>query len=76
MLGDFVTLADWLDWLVPTVFPSYAALARATEVPESYVSRWRSGMIPEAPNLIKLANATGTNVETLGRLVAARDRSG
>ena len=61
-------LAHWLDSVVPALFPSDAALSRALGVPQSYVSRWRRGVIPEVPSLVKLASATGTSVETLLRI--------
>jgi transcriptional regulator with XRE-family HTH domain len=65
-------LARWLDSVVPALFPSDAALSRALGVPQAYVSRWRRGTTPEVPSLVKLANATGTSIETLLRIAGYR----
>ena len=65
-------LARWLDSVVPALFPSDAALSRALGVPQSYVSRWRRGITPEVPSLVKLATATGTSVETLLKIAGYR----
>lgn len=60
---------SWLESIVPAVIPSDAELARRVGVNQSYVSRWRRGRRPTVTNLVKLADATGTNLETLMRIV-------
>jgi transcriptional regulator with XRE-family HTH domain len=60
--------AQWLDSLVPAVFKNHAALARAVGVHRSYVAKWRRGVVPQVPALVKLADATGTSLETLLRV--------
>jgi transcriptional regulator with XRE-family HTH domain len=69
---ESTALARWLESVVPALFPNYAALSRAAGVPEAYVSRWRRGTTPEVPSLIKLADATGTSIETLLRIAGYR----
>ena len=69
-------LARWLDSVVPALFASDAALSRAAGVPQANVSRWRRGTTPEVPSLVKLANATGTSVETLLRIAGYRPPGG
>lgn len=60
---------SWLDSIVPAVIPSDAELARRVGVNQSYVSRWRRGRRPQVQYLVKLADVTGTNLETLLRIV-------
>ena len=57
--------AAWLDSLVPALFESDAALARAVGMPQANITRWRAGTRPGIPALLKLANATGAGVEYL-----------
>lgn len=57
--------ARWVSALVPAVYPSHAALARAVGTSEANVSRWRKGTVPSVPMLVRLAAATGTSMETL-----------
>jgi transcriptional regulator with XRE-family HTH domain len=69
--------AIWLDSVVvPALFPNDAALARAMDVPQTYVYRWRRGVIPQVPALAKLAKATGTSVETLLRIAGYQSEGG
>lgn len=60
--------AKWLDAMVPAVFASDAEFARRVGVPQDYVYRWRRGRTPQVPALVKIANATGTSLETLLRI--------
>jgi hypothetical protein len=65
--------ARWLDGLVPAVFESEAALARAIGVPRSTVSRWRhSETRPRVEQLLTLSDVTGTSIETLVRIAGYR----
>jgi transcriptional regulator with XRE-family HTH domain len=57
--------ASWLDSIVPAVIPSDAEFARRVGVAQSYVTRWRRGRRPQVDNLVKIAKATDTNIETL-----------
>lgn len=61
--------ALWLDSIVPAVIPTDAEFARRVGVNQSYVHRWRRGRRPQVPALIKIADVTGTNLETLLRIV-------
>jgi transcriptional regulator with XRE-family HTH domain len=58
-------LAQFIDSLIPAVFASDSALARACGVYPSTVYRWRQGDVPKAPQLLKLAEAAGMPFETL-----------
>lgn len=57
--------ASWLDSIVPALFPSDAEFARRLGVDQSYVTRWRRGVRPQVPALVKIAKVTGTNLETV-----------
>jgi len=57
--------ASWLDSIVPAVIPSDAEFARRLGVDQSYVTRWRRGVRPQVPALVKIAKVTGTNLETM-----------
>jgi transcriptional regulator with XRE-family HTH domain len=61
--------ASWLDSIVPAVIPTDAEFARRIGVSRDYVTRWRRGRRPQVPALVKIADATGTNLETLLRIV-------
>lgn len=61
--------ASWLDSIVPAVIPSDAEFARKVGVDQSYVHRWRRGRRPQVPALVKIADVTGTSLETLLRIV-------
>jgi transcriptional regulator with XRE-family HTH domain len=61
--------ASWLDSIIPAVIPNDAEFARRVGVDQSYVTRWRRGRRPQVPALVKIADATGTNLETLLRIV-------
>jgi transcriptional regulator with XRE-family HTH domain len=65
--------AKWLDGLVPAVFPSDAALARAVGVNRTTVLRWRQGQVPKIPQLLKLSEVTGTSTDTLLRISGYRE---
>jgi transcriptional regulator with XRE-family HTH domain len=73
--------AHFLDGLVPAVFESEAAFARAVGVPQSTVSRWRRGETrPRVEQLLTLSEVTGTSIEMLVRIAgyrpSARPRGG
>jgi 8-oxo-dGTP pyrophosphatase MutT (NUDIX family) len=55
----------WLDTIVPAMFPTDAALARAAGLPPSSLHRWRRGGLPKVPALYQLAEATGAGMEQL-----------
>jgi len=55
----------WLDSIVPAVIPTDAEFARRVGVDQSYVTRWRRGVRPQVPALVKIAKVTGTSIETL-----------
>ena len=57
--------ASWLDSIVPAFIPSDAEFARRLGVDQSYVTRWRRGVRPQVPALVKIAKVTGTNLETM-----------
>lgn len=57
--------ASWLDSVVPAVIPSDAEFARRLGVDQSYITRWRRGVRPQVPALVKIAKVTGTNLETM-----------
>jgi transcriptional regulator with XRE-family HTH domain len=61
--------ASWLDSIIPAVIPNDAEFARRVGVDQSYVTRWRRGRRPQVPSLVKIADVTGTNLETLLRIV-------
>lgn len=61
--------ALWLDSIIPAVIPTDAEFARLVGVNQSYVTRWRRGRRPQVPALVKIADVTGTNLETLLRIV-------
>lgn len=58
----------FLDSVVPALYPTDAALARALSVPQSSVLRWRRGTVPSVPNLLKLAQVTNTSTDFLLRV--------
>lgn len=57
---------------MPALYPSNAALAREIGVSRSLIGKWRRGAMPQAPALIRLADATGTSLETLFRITGYR----
>lgn len=61
--------ALWLDSIIPAVIPTDAEFARRLGVNQSYVHRWRRGRRPQVPALIKIADVTGTDLNTLLRIV-------
>ena len=71
--------AKYIDSIVPAMYPTQAALARAVGVSTATVSRWRNGMTPQLPALYALARVTGISLETLfqiagyGRPPSGRD---
>lgn len=67
--------ASWLDSIVPAVVPSDAEFARRLGVDQSYVHRWRRGVRPSVPSLVKIAKVTNTNVETLLMIAGYTDES-
>ena len=69
-------LARWLDSVIPAVFETDAALARRGGVDRSLIGKWRRGVIPQTRALMRLADETGTNPETLLRIAGYRDAAG
>ena len=65
--------AAWLDSIVPAVFPSDAALARAIGAPQSTVLRWRHGSTPSVPYLLALTKATGVPTDHLLKIAGYRE---
>lgn len=63
--GETGSFAHWIDSVVPAIFESDAALARAVGVNQSTVLRWRRGTAPQVPALNALAEVTGTDIATL-----------
>lgn len=59
----------WLDSIIPAVFRNDAEFARRLGVSPSYVHRWRRGVRPQVPALVKISEATGTSLEILLRIV-------
>jgi transcriptional regulator with XRE-family HTH domain len=68
--------ASWLDSIIPAVIPTDAEFARRIGVDQSYVTRYRTGRRPQVPILVKIADVTGTNLETLLRIVGYKPGSG
>lgn len=68
-VSEKTPFASWLDSIIPAVIPSDAEFARRVGVNQSYVTRWRRGRRPQVPALVKIADVTGTNLETLLRIV-------
>ena len=71
--------AKYIDSIIPAMYPTQAALARAVGVSTATISRWRSGTSPQMPALYALAKATGISLESLfqiagyGRPPSGRD---
>jgi hypothetical protein len=61
--------AHWLDALIPAIFKNDADFARQLGVQQAYVHRWRRGVRPQVPMLVKISALTGTSVEMLARIV-------
>jgi transcriptional regulator with XRE-family HTH domain len=61
--------ASWVEAVVPAIFASDSALARAAGVNRSTASRWRHGATPDLEALRALAEPSGTSFRTL-RLIA------
>lgn len=61
--------AHWLNAMIPAKFKNDAEFARAVGVEQVYVHRWRRGVRPQIPMLLKISRATGTSVETLAEIV-------
>jgi transcriptional regulator with XRE-family HTH domain len=57
--------SSWLDSIIPAVFKNDAEFARKLGVNQSYVHRWRRGVRPQVPALMKMAKLTGTDIGTL-----------
>jgi len=66
-------MARWLDSIIPAVYRSDAALARAVGVDRSLVGKWRRGTTPKAPALLRLSEVTGTSLETLIRITGYQE---
>jgi transcriptional regulator with XRE-family HTH domain len=65
--------SSWLDSIIPAVFKNDAEFARRLGVNQSYVHRWRRGVQPQVPALMKIARLTGTDIETLLRIAGYQD---
>ncbi len=68
-------VASYLDSLVPAVFASEAALARAVGVHPATVMRWRRGAVPTVPHLLKLSHATGMSSDNLLKMAGYSGQS-
>jgi transcriptional regulator with XRE-family HTH domain len=55
--------------MIPAKFKNDAEFARALGVQQAYVHRWRGGVKPQIPMLLKISKVTGTSVETLAEIV-------
>ncbi len=64
--------ASWLDSIIPAIFPNDAAFALALGVNQSQVHRWRRGVVPQAPTLMKMSKVTDTAIETLVQIAGYR----
>jgi hypothetical protein len=64
--------ASWLDSIIPAIFSNDAAFAQALGVNQSQVHRWRRGVVPQAPALMKMSKLTGTAIETLVQIAGYR----
>jgi len=61
--------SQWLNSLVPAVYPNWAALADAIGTSRANVTYWRQGAkTPSVPMLLKISNATGMSIEKLIKL--------
>jgi transcriptional regulator with XRE-family HTH domain len=60
--------AHWLDAMIPAKFRNDAEFARQLGVRQAYVFRWRRGVRPQLPMLLKISKLTGTSVETLAEI--------
>jgi hypothetical protein len=60
--------AHWLDAMIPAKFRNDADFARQLGVQQAYVHRWRRGVRPQLPMLLKISKLTGTSVETLAEI--------
>jgi transcriptional regulator with XRE-family HTH domain len=63
--GERTPFASFLDSVVPAKFKNDRALAKALGVDQSYLYRWRRGVRPQVPALLKLATVTGCSVDFL-----------
>ena len=61
--------AVWLDSMIPAVFPNDAAFARRVGTDPGSVHYWRKGRRPQPTALVRIADATGTSIDTLMRIV-------
>jgi len=61
--------AHWLDAMIPAKFKNDAEFARQLGVEQVYVHRWRRGVKPQVPMLVRISRLTGTSVETLAEIV-------
>jgi hypothetical protein len=60
--------ASWLNAFILAIYKSDAALARAIDVDRSLVGKWRRGMTPQVPALVRLAETTKTDLSVLMRI--------
>jgi len=61
--------AHWLDAMIPAKFKNDAEFARQLGVEQVYVHRWRRGVKPQVPMLVRISRLTGTDVQTLAEIV-------
>jgi 8-oxo-dGTP pyrophosphatase MutT (NUDIX family) len=65
--------SQWLDTLVPAMFPTDAELARRAGVDRSLIPRWRRGTTTPSPRVLySLASATGVSLEYLVTIAGYR----
>lgn len=67
---------SWLDSIVPAVIPTDAEFARRLGVDQSYIHRWRRGVCPQVPALVKISSVTGTSLETLLMIAGYQNSAG
>lgn len=66
--GAKTPFGRFVDSMVPAKFPTDAAFAREVGVPRDYIFQWRRGRVPQTRLLLKIARATGTDIQTLVEL--------
>jgi transcriptional regulator with XRE-family HTH domain len=74
--GASSSFASYIDSIVPAVFESDSALARAVGVHRATITRWRQGAVPTVPYLLKLSKATGMPLDSLLKIAGYREDDG
>lgn len=73
---EHTPFSSWLDSIIPAVFKNDAEFARKLGVNQSYVHRWRRGVRPQVPALMRMAKLTGTDIGTLLMIADYQDDGG